>query len=120
MSQFDYKSIGVFYSHNISGMPGGITRLLACDEMELRRYKGLNIGPTLVHKNYAHVVHTRQLGPGETSHPYGSSLRDSSPSYNKPGSIMHWVQEAPEAKNVDFVLYIDADMILRLVSRLHV
>ena len=29
---FDYKSIGVYYSHRISGMPGNITRLLACSE----------------------------------------------------------------------------------------
>ena len=36
-----------------------------------------------------------------------------SPSYNKPGSIMHWVQESEEAKSVDYVLYIDADMLLR-------
>ena len=54
-AQFDYKSIGVFYSHNVSGMPGGVTRLLACDEEQLRGYKGLHIGPTLVHKNYARV-----------------------------------------------------------------
>ena len=36
-----------------------------------------------------------------------------SPSYNKPGSIMHWVEQSEEAKNVDYVLYIDADMLLR-------
>ena len=29
---FDYKSIGVYYSHRVSGMPGNITRLLACGE----------------------------------------------------------------------------------------
>jgi hypothetical protein len=114
-AQFDYKSIGVFYSHNLSGMPGGVTRLLACDEEQLKHYKGLNIGPTLVHKNYARVSHIRELGPGETKQPYGAAARDSSPSYNKPGSIMHWVKEAPEAKHVDYVLYIDADMLLRLV-----
>ena len=113
--QFDYKSIGVFYSHNISGMPGGITRLLACDEEQLKHYKGLNIGPTLVHKNYARASHHRELGPGEVKAPFGAAARDSSPSYNKPGSIMHWVNEAPEAKKVDYVLYIDADMLLRLV-----
>ena len=27
---------------------------------------------------------------------------------------MHWVQESEEAKHVDYVLYIDADMLLRL------
>ena len=46
--------------------------------------------------------------------PHGSRPSDMSPSYNKPGSIMHWVQESEEAKHVDYVLYIDADMLLRL------
>ena len=27
-NNFDYKSIGVFYSHRLSGMPGGVTRLV--------------------------------------------------------------------------------------------
>ena len=27
---FDWKSLGVFYTHCVSGMPGKITRLLAC------------------------------------------------------------------------------------------
>ena len=113
-NNFDYKSIGAFYSHNVSGMPGGITRLLACDSEQLRTYKGLHIGPTFVHKNHARISHVRELGPGETVQPFGAMKRDSSPSYNKPGSIMHWVQESQEAKLVDYVLYIDADMLLRL------
>lgn len=112
-NNFDYKSIGAFWSHNISGMPGGITRLLACDPAQLKTYKGMNIGPTFVHKNWGRVSHTRELKPGETQHPPGSRRTDMSPSYNKPGSIMHWVQESEEAKTVDYVLYIDADMLLR-------
>ena len=31
-NNFDYKSLGVFWSHRLSGMPGNVTRLLACDE----------------------------------------------------------------------------------------
>lgn len=94
-------------------MPGGITRLLACSDDQMKSYKGLHIGPTLVHMNHGHIAQTRD--PDEKS-PYGSVRTDRSPSYNKPGSIMHWVNEAPEAKTVEFVLYIDADMLLRLVS----
>ena len=135
-NNFDYKSIAAFWSHNVSGMPGGITRcahntlhgtrfaplpgcrwragrLLACDEAQLKHYKGMNIGPTFVHKNHGHVSHKRTLGPGETEFPAGARASDMSPSYNKPGSIMHWVQESEEAKSVDYVLYIDADMLLR-------
>ena len=29
---FDWKSLGVFYTHRVSGMPGKITRLLACSD----------------------------------------------------------------------------------------
>ena len=112
-NNFDYKSIGAFWSHNVSGMPGGITRLLACDESQMKSYRGMNIGPTFVHINHGHMRQQRDLLPGETKHPHGSRQTDSSPSYNKPGSIMHWIQESEEAKHVDYVLYIDADMLIR-------
>ena len=138
-NNFDYKSIAAFWSHNVSGMPGGITRrvhttpalctahtvrtasrlrsragrLLACDPKQMTKYKGMNIGPTFVHVNHGHMSYHRELGPGETEPPAGSKQTDMSPSYNKPGSIMHWVQESEEAKQVDYVLYIDADMLLR-------
>ena len=111
-NNFDYKSLGVFWSHRLSGMPGNVTRLLACDEQQLAVYKGLNLGPTFVHRNHGRVQHQRDDG-GRPA-PHGSRQSDMSPSYNKPGSIMHWVQESEEAKHVDYVLYIDADMLLRL------
>ena len=109
-NNFDYKSLGVYWSHALSGMPGNVTRLLACSETQLATYKGLNLGPTFVHKNHAHIQQKREAGEGQ---PYGSHSTDQSPSYNKPGSIMHWVHESEEAKHVDYVLYIDADMLLR-------
>ena len=71
-------------------MPGGVTRLLACDTEELKTYRGLHLGPTFVHQNHKRIWHTRALGPGETAHPFGAQRNDSSGSYNKPGSIMHW------------------------------
>ena len=111
-NNFDYKSLGVFWSHRLSGMPGNVTRLLACDENQLATYKGLNLGPTFVHRNHGRVNHMRDDKGAKP--PYGSRPSDISPSYNKPGSIMHWVQESEEAKHVDYVLYIDADMLLRL------
>ena len=111
-NNFDYKSLGVFWSHRLSGMPGNVTRLLACDPGQLANYKGLNLGPTFVHRNHGRMTHKRE-DDGQPP-PYGSRPTDMSPSYNKPASIMHWVQESEEAKNVDYVLYIDADMLLRL------
>ena len=58
-NNFDYKSIGAFWSHNISGMPGGITRLLACDENQMKTYRGMSIGPTFVHINHGHMRQQR-------------------------------------------------------------
>ena len=96
-SNFDWKSAGVFYTHRTSKMPGKITRLLACTEAQKKVYpkSGLDMGPTFVHPNYVDNPHN-----GE-----------SSGSYNKPASVMHWVREVNITEK--FVLFIDADMLLR-------
>ena len=112
-NNFDYKSIGVFWSHKLSKMPGGLTRLLACDSHQLANYKGLNIGNTFVHQNYGKTPHRRKPPKGEKYPPTGSRDSDASASYNKPGSIMRWLADSEEPKQVDYVLYIDADMLLR-------
>ena len=94
---FDWKSAGVYYSHRASGMPGPITRLLACSDEQRKVYpqRGLDMGPTFIHPNYMNNPHN-----GE-----------SSGSYNKPAAVMHWTAEADIKE--EYVLYIDADMILR-------
>ena len=96
-SNFDWKSAGAFYTHRVSGMPGKITRLLACTEEQRKVYpqSGLDMGPTFVHPNYVNNPHNHE----------------SSGSYNKPASVMHWVREA----QIDemYILFIDADMLLR-------
>jgi len=78
-------------------MPGKITRLLACTEEQRKVYpqSGLDMGPTFVHPNYVNNPHNHE----------------SSGSYNKPASVMHWVREA----QIDemYILFIDADMLLR-------
>lgn len=93
---FDWKSIGMFHSHKASGMPGAITRLLACSAAQLEGYRGLQLGPTFVHQNY---------GSGDVPG------FDPSPTYNKPASLMHWLQEAQVAE--EYIVYVDADMLLR-------
>lgn len=108
---FDYKAIGAYYSHNQSGIAGGITRLLACDADQLLNYKGIGLGPTYVHKNHGRIKYTHSLtGMGL---PAGARHSDTSPTYNKPASIMHWALHSEEVKHIDFVLYLDADMVLR-------
>ena len=102
-SNFDWKSAGVFYTHRTSFMPGKITRLLACTEEQKRVYpkdslemhKPFRNAQTFVHPNYMNNPHN-----GE-----------SSGSYNKPASVMHWVSE--EKIDETYVLFIDADMLLR-------
>ena len=71
-----------------------MTRLLACSEEELKTYKGLDLGPTFVHPNYRH-------------NPING---DTSASYNKPASVMHFSQSSNYTE--EFLLFIDADMIL--------
>lgn len=36
---FDWQSVGLVHSHRKVGMPGRITRLMACDEAKLANYK---------------------------------------------------------------------------------
>lgn len=73
--QFDWFAVGLFYSHRLSGQPGPITRLLACNPAELVTYTGMDIGPTFVHPNLRDHALVRERGY---------------PSYNKPGSLMFW------------------------------
>jgi hypothetical protein len=58
-------------------MPGGVTRLLACDEKQLQNYKGLHLGNTFVHRNYGRIGHKRRVPEGETHPPTGSRDSDS-------------------------------------------
>ncbi len=94
---FDWKSAGVYYTHRTSGMPGKITRLLACSDEQRRVYpqRSIEMGPTFIHPNYVNNPHNHEQ----------------SGSYNKPAAVMHWSREAKIDE--DYVLYIDADMLLR-------
>ena len=96
-NNFVWKDAGVFYTHRMLGTKGKITRLLACTEEQRRVYpqKSMDLGPTFVHPNYANNPHNHE----------------SSGSYNKPASVMHWVREAKIDET--YVLFIDADMLLR-------
>eukprot|EP00899_Mesostigma_viride_P013366 jgi/Mesvir1/2202/Mv09847-RA.1 len=92
---FDWQSAGVFYSHKKSGQPGPVTRLVACDANQAKTWKGADIGPSYVHPNYAvHPVTKDVYSP-----------------YNKPYSILHWLQNDPPS--TEFVIFMDADMTIR-------
>ena len=76
---FDWHSIALFRSHNVSGQQGGITRLLACSKEQLKTYRGLDIGPTFVHKNHR------------------SAAGQNYAAYNKPASVNYWVHSGQAA-----------------------
>ena len=91
---FDWHSVALFHSHRTSGQPGGITRLLACDKEALASYRGLDIGPTFVHPNLRHWA----------GHNYAA--------LNKPGSVKAWLESGEVPESVEYVLFIDADMLI--------
>lgn len=96
---FDWYAVGLFYSHRLSAQPGPITRLLACNRDQLAGYKGLSIGPTFVHPNLRAHALVSEAG---------------NPTYNKPGSLALWLA-SPFAPSEEFVLFVDADMLIRSV-----
>ncbi|KAG6549628.1 hypothetical protein Mapa_008606 [Marchantia paleacea] len=92
---FDWQTLGLYHSFQLSGQPGFITRLLSCTEEKLKKYKNLDLAPT-------HVV------PSMSVHPLTG---DRYPAYNKPASIVHWLNHVQ--MDVEYVVILDADMILR-------
>ena len=85
---FDWQSLGLYYSFKKVKQKGEITRLMACDQSPP---PGLDIVPnTHVHPNYA-------------KHPVSG---DRYSAYNKPYSIMHWMEHAKPTE--DFIIVLDA------------
>ena len=92
-----WQAAGLFHSHRAVGQPGNITRLLACSEEQRADYRGMELGPTFVHHNMRH------------GHPLIDEV--GYPSYNKPASVMFWL-EAVEPEE-EFIALLDTDMLLR-------
>ncbi|GJM92158.1 hypothetical protein PR202_ga08593 [Eleusine coracana subsp. coracana] len=94
---FDWQSVGLLHSLRKARQPGGVTRLLSCTEDQLSSYRGLGIG------------HTLEV-PSFSRHP---RTGDWYPAINKPAGVVHWLKHSPEADNVDWVVILDADQIVR-------
>lgn len=45
-SYFDWQTVGLVHSFNLSGQPGNITRLLSCSDENLKLYNGHDLAPT--------------------------------------------------------------------------
>lgn len=94
---FDWQTVGLMHSFKKAQQPGPITRLLSCTDEEKQKYKGMHLAPTFE-------------VPSMSRHP---KTGDWYPAINKPAGVVHWLQHSEEAKNVDWVVILDADMIIR-------
>ncbi|XP_047310979.1 peptidyl serine alpha-galactosyltransferase [Impatiens glandulifera] len=94
---FDWQTVGLMHSYRKSRHPGPITRLLSCTDEEKMNYKGMDLAPTFE-------------VPSMSRHP---KTGDWYPAINKPAGVVHWLKHSKEAENVDWVLILDADMIIR-------
>ncbi|RHN50531.1 hypothetical protein MtrunA17_Chr6g0458451 [Medicago truncatula] len=94
---FDWQTVGLMNSYRKAKQPGPITRLLSCTDEEKKNYKGMHLAPTF------------QV-PSMSRHP---KTGDWYPAINKPAGVVHWLKHSKDAKNVDWVLILDADMIIR-------
>ncbi|XP_044503910.1 peptidyl serine alpha-galactosyltransferase-like [Mangifera indica] len=94
---FDWQTVGLMHSFKKSGQPGPITRLLSCTDEEKKNYRGMHLAPTLE-------------VPSMSRHP---KTGDWYPAINKPAGLVHWLKYSKDADNVDWVVILDADMIIR-------
>lgn len=94
---FDWQTVGIVHSFKKARQPGPITRLLSCTDEERSKYKGMGLAPTMV-------------VPSMSRHP---KTGDWYPAINKPAGIVHWLTHSKDAENVDWVVILDADMIIR-------
>ncbi|KAF5961658.1 hypothetical protein HYC85_002867 [Camellia sinensis] len=94
---FDWQTVGLVHSFNKARQPGPITRLLSCTDEEKKIYKGMDLAPTLE-------------VPSMSRHP---KTGDWYPAINKPAGVVHWLKHSKDAQNVDWVVILDADMIMR-------
>ncbi|CAN7116841.1 unnamed protein product [Brassica rapa subsp. narinosa] len=94
---FDWQTVGLMHSFKKSRQPGPITRLLSCTEEEMKSYRGMDLAPTF-------------RVPSWSRHP---KTGDWYPAINKPVGVLYWLQHSEDAKNVDWVVILDADQIIR-------
>lgn len=94
---FDWQTVGLMHSFKKSKQPGPITRLLSCTDEEKKNYRGMHLAPTFE-------------VPSMSRHP---KTGDWYPAINKPAGVVHWLKHSKEAENVDWVVILDADMIIR-------
>ncbi|WJX75820.1 Peptidyl serine alpha-galactosyltransferase [Trifolium repens] len=94
---FDWQTVGLMHSFRKVKQPGHITRLLSCTDEQKKSYRGMHLAPTFE-------------VPSMSIHPVTG---DRYPAINKPAGVLYWLKHSKDAENVDWVLILDADMIIR-------
>ncbi|WJX81316.1 Peptidyl serine alpha-galactosyltransferase [Trifolium repens] len=94
---FDWQTVGLMHSFRKVKQPGHITRLLSCTDEQMKSYRGMHLAPTFE-------------VPSMSIHPVTG---DRYPAINKPAGVLYWLKHSKDAENVDWVLILDADMIIR-------
>ncbi|QCD87203.1 hypothetical protein DEO72_LG3g1737 [Vigna unguiculata] len=94
---FDWQTVGLMHSFRKAKQPGHITRLLSCTEEQKKTYRGMHLAPTFE-------------VPSMSKHP---TTGDWYPAINKPAGVLHWLKYSKDAENIDWVIILDADMIIR-------
>ncbi|XP_020232502.1 peptidyl serine alpha-galactosyltransferase isoform X1 [Cajanus cajan] len=94
---FDWQTVGLMHSFRKAKQPGHITRLLSCTEEQKKTYRGMHLAPTFE-------------VPSISKHP---TTGDWYPAINKPAGVLYWLKHSKEAENIDWVIILDADMIIR-------
>jgi len=88
---------GMIFSHRKSGQPGPLTRIMSCTPEEWA-----SLTPE------QQTVMTTHVAPSYTHHPRTGDVYSA---YNKPVAVIDWL--ARNDVKEDYVLIIDADMIMR-------
>jgi peptidyl serine alpha-galactosyltransferase len=94
---FTWQSVGMYFSHRRSGQHGAFTRILCCTTEQF----------TELSKEERTLVPTH-VAPSYTHHP---RIDDTYNAYNKPVAVIDWL--ATTDVHEDYILVIDADMIMR-------
>ncbi|XP_058768807.1 peptidyl serine alpha-galactosyltransferase-like [Vicia villosa] len=94
---FDWQTVGLMHSFRKAKQPGHITRLLSCTDEQKKSYRGMHLAPTFE-------------VPSMSVHPVTG---DRYPAINKPAGVVYWLKHSKDAENVDWILILDADMIIR-------
>ncbi|XP_051117917.1 peptidyl serine alpha-galactosyltransferase-like isoform X2 [Andrographis paniculata] len=93
----DWQTVGLMHSFRKAKQPGLITRLLSCTEERKKTYRGMDLAPTLQVPSMSHNPRTG----------------DWYPAINKPAGVVHWLKHSKHVNNVDWVVILDPDMIIR-------